>query len=39
LPTVKRNFYKDYNPKIHGISKTVLASILSWERRITNETR
>jgi hypothetical protein len=29
LPTVKRNFYKDYNPKIHGISKTVLASILS----------
>lgn len=27
--TVKRHFQKDYNKKLGGISKTVLASILS----------
>lgn len=29
LSTVKRRYQGDYNPKIHGISKTVFASILS----------
>lgn len=30
LATVKRHFQKDYNKKLGGISKAVLASILSW---------